>query len=280
MEAHSLTKTYADCKTVLLAGSAAGTAVDTLLFPLDTIKTRLQSQAGFMRSGGFRGLYSGLLSILLGSAPSAAAFFMAYETTKELLGPDQLSHSAYQTASHMAAASLGDLTSCLIRVPVEIVKQRTQTLSASSSYSTFKSTYQSEGLQGFYRGYFSMIAREIPFSVIQFPLWEFLKHKSFERSGQPATAAQSALCAAMAGGVAAALTTPLDVVKTRIMLAQKGTEEARGNVISVIQCLLREKGVAGLFVGFVPRVWLMAVGGAIFLGAYDKTKLIFSNITL
>ena len=32
-----------------------------------------------------------------------------------------------------------------------------------------------EGLAGFYRGYWSMIAREIPFSFIQFPLWEGLK---------------------------------------------------------------------------------------------------------
>ena len=33
----------------LAAGGAAGTAVDVALFPLDTIKTRLQSDAGFLR---------------------------------------------------------------------------------------------------------------------------------------------------------------------------------------------------------------------------------------
>ena len=33
----------------LAAGGAAGTAVDVALFPLDTIKTRLQSNAGFLR---------------------------------------------------------------------------------------------------------------------------------------------------------------------------------------------------------------------------------------
>jgi hypothetical protein len=36
---------------------------------LDTIKTRLQSQHGFMASGGFRGIYSGLLTAVIGSAP-------------------------------------------------------------------------------------------------------------------------------------------------------------------------------------------------------------------
>lgn len=55
----------------LLAGGAAGTSVDILLFPLDTIRTRLQSQKGFWSSGGFRGIYSGLLSASVGSAPTA-----------------------------------------------------------------------------------------------------------------------------------------------------------------------------------------------------------------
>lgn len=47
----------------------AGTAVDTALFPLDTLKTRMQSKAGFAASGGFRGVYSGLTTAVIGSAP-------------------------------------------------------------------------------------------------------------------------------------------------------------------------------------------------------------------
>jgi len=54
----------------LQAGGVAGTAVDTILFPLDTIKTRLQSAEGFAKSGGFTGIYSGLKSAVIGSAPS------------------------------------------------------------------------------------------------------------------------------------------------------------------------------------------------------------------
>ena len=46
-------------------------------------------------------------------------------------------------------------------------------------YATFQEAITgvraTNGLYGFYRGYWSMIAREIPFSFIQFPLWEGLK---------------------------------------------------------------------------------------------------------
>jgi hypothetical protein len=52
------------------AGSAAGTSVDVTLFPLDTVKTRLQSQAGFWGSGGFRGIYRGIGPAFVGSAPN------------------------------------------------------------------------------------------------------------------------------------------------------------------------------------------------------------------
>ena len=46
-----------------------------ILFPLDTLKTRLQSTQGFTKSGGFRGIYSGLASAASGSAPSGINLF-------------------------------------------------------------------------------------------------------------------------------------------------------------------------------------------------------------
>lgn len=67
----------------MVAGGCAGTSVDVALHPLDTIRTRLQSEAGFLKSGGFRGVYSGILAVTLGSAPGAAAFFSTYETMKK-----------------------------------------------------------------------------------------------------------------------------------------------------------------------------------------------------
>ena len=48
----------------------AGLSVDMALFPIDTVKTRLQSAKGFMNAGGFRGIYSGVGSAAVGSMPS------------------------------------------------------------------------------------------------------------------------------------------------------------------------------------------------------------------
>lgn len=67
--------------TALVAGGCAGTSVDVALFPIDTLKTRLQSPQGFIKAGGFRGIYNGLGAAAAGSAPGAALFFSTYEVS-------------------------------------------------------------------------------------------------------------------------------------------------------------------------------------------------------
>uniref|UniRef100_A0A8C5SQI9 Mitochondrial S-adenosylmethionine carrier protein n=1 Tax=Laticauda laticaudata TaxID=8630 RepID=A0A8C5SQI9_LATLA len=91
------------------AGGLAGVCVDLTLFPLDTVKTRLQSPQGFKKAGGFRGIYAGVPSAAVGSFPNAAAFFVTYEYTKAVLHTDG---SPYLSPIiHMMAASFGEVVS-------------------------------------------------------------------------------------------------------------------------------------------------------------------------
>ncbi|KAK7916744.1 hypothetical protein WMY93_012505 [Mugilogobius chulae] len=136
--------------------------------------------------------------------------------------------------THMLAASLGEVVACLIRVPAEVVKQRTQASPGSTTYHMLLTTLRQEGIRGLYRGYSSTVLREIPFSLVQFPLWEYLKTLWTRRQGHTLSSWQSAVCGAVAGAAAAFVTTPLDVAKTRIMLAKPGTTTASGNIPLVL----------------------------------------------
>ncbi|KAF8624419.1 hypothetical protein AX15_005897 [Amanita polypyramis BW_CC] len=203
----------------LLAGAMAGTAVDLLFFPIDTLKTRLQSAQGFVKAGGFRGIYKGVGSVLVGSAPGAAAFFSTYDTLKK----HSPLPSQYAPITHMVSASAGEVAACLIRVPTEVIKTRMQTSTygntAQSSLAAFQLVLRTQGLYGLYQGFRITVMREIPFTSLQFPLYEFLKRRRSVRIGErPLYAREAAVCGSIAGGVAAALTTPLDVLKTRVML--------------------------------------------------------------
>ena len=69
-----------DSGRALVAGAAAGLAVDISLFPMDTLKTRLQAPEGFRAAGGFKHVYRGLGPVALGSAPGSALFFVTYSS--------------------------------------------------------------------------------------------------------------------------------------------------------------------------------------------------------
>lgn len=47
----------------------AGTSTDLFFFPIDTLKTRLQAKGGFFANGGYKGVYRGIGSAFLASAP-------------------------------------------------------------------------------------------------------------------------------------------------------------------------------------------------------------------
>ncbi|XP_061252428.1 mitochondrial S-adenosylmethionine carrier protein isoform X1 [Bos javanicus] len=181
----------------LVAGGVAGVSVDLILFPLDTIKTRLQSPQGFYKAGGFCGVYAGVPSTAIGSFPNAAAFFVTYEYVKWILHTD--SSSYFMPVTHMLAASVGEVVACLIRVPSEVVKQRAQVSASSGTFHIFSNILCQEGIQGLYRGYKSTVLREIPFSLVQFPLWESLKALWSWRQDHVVDSWQSAVCGAFAG---------------------------------------------------------------------------------
>ena len=135
-----------------------------------------------------------------------------------------------------------------------------------------------------YRGAGITIAREIPFTVLQFTMWESMKEaygKRYLRSAETATsvietqipASTSAMFGSVAGAIAAGLTTPLDVIKTRVMLARRGDGAAGApvRVREIVRGIARE-GPGAFWRGITPRVTWIGIGGAVFLGSYQKAS--------
>eukprot|EP00871_Galdieria_phlegrea_P000826 jgi/Galph1/1744/GphlegSOOS_G409.1 len=259
----------------LISGAVAGAVVDFILFPLDTLKTRLQMRKGVKLTPQiFQGIYRGLGPALAASAPAGAAFFGTYDLTKRITS--QWITPKYQFLSHILAAIAGDIAGSSVRVPFEVVKQNLQASVYASSRQAVRSIIQQQGMTGLYKGWLSLVLREIPFDIIEFPLYEFLKSQwKQRRNGKDLYPWQSASCGSIAGALAAAVTTPLDVAKTRVML-QTGSNKYQGITQTLIY-IAKEEGVPSLFSGVVPRVLWIGLGGAIFFGSYETCKTWLTN---
>ncbi|KAF2686567.1 mitochondrial carrier protein [Lentithecium fluviatile CBS 122367] len=230
---------------ILLAGAVAAFTVDLLVYPLDTLKTRVQSPSYAKlythvatqkpNPALFRGLYQGVGSVIIATLPSSGAFFTTYERIKAFFTHINPSTSTHPNGIiptpviHAGASSIAELVSCAILTPAEVIKQNAQMVSAGSKTNATLQTlakFKSNPL-ALWRGYTALAGRNLPFTALQFPMFERLKEairKDRDRRGLTrGTILESgvitAVSAGAAGTVAAVITTPVDVVKTRIMLS-------------------------------------------------------------
>ena len=106
------------------------------------------------------------------------------------------------------------------------------------------------------------------------------KHRSFQESGR-CSPLEGAACGSVAGCIAAGLTTPLDVAKTRIMLTKTGPTLGILSTLKEVIIFVplpsnpssfqvyTSGGIKGLYSGVVPRVMWISGGGFVFFGAYE-----------
>lgn len=201
---------------------------------------------------------------------------MTYEATKRLMGTTV----DYAPLVHMVAASCGETVACTVRVPTEVIKQRMQTKQFTKTSAAVSHVLKTEGILGLYRGFLSTVAREIPFTCIQFPLYEYFKKSYAHVKGRRTEPYEAALMGSLAGAIAAAATTPLDVCKTRIMLSMKNQQNVKhyDGIISTMKRIAAEEGPRALFSGIGPRVMWISIGGSIFLGVYEKAVKTFVQL--
>jgi solute carrier family 25 S-adenosylmethionine transporter 26 len=167
----------------------------------------------------------------------AGAFFTTYEGVKSTFTKynPTLSGSSSpllpQPIIHSAASSIAELVSCAILTPAEVIKQNAQMVDTAKGEKTNATLqtlakFRSNPL-ALWRGYTALAGRNLPFTALQFPIFERLKqaikqHRE-DRGTRTNTLLENGLITAAsagsAGAFAAVVTTPVDVVKTRIMLA-------------------------------------------------------------
>lgn len=276
--------------SVLLAGGIGGAMGDTVMYPLDTIKTRQQGAPGVLKyrtmasttasilreEGLIRGVYRGYSAALLGSFPSTMMFFGVYETTKRYFKPQG---GIDETFVHLGAGFLGDLVSSIVYVPSEVLKTRLQ-LQGPYNNPFFKSGYnyrglshacrtiaRTEGLSTFFYGYKATLIRDLPFSALQFAFYEKFRASAQKYSGSSDISLGLELATGgAAGGLAGVLTTPLDVIKTRI---QTQTDGKIHGTMQGLRFIAQNEGLLRVFSGVGPRLVWTSIQSSVMLVCYQ-----------
>lgn len=214
----------------MVAGSIAGSVEHMAMFPIDTLKTRMQVLASgsggsvgqalrsVVKVEGALGLYRGIGAMGLGAGPAHAVYFSVYERCKSLLGGNLPGH---HPLAHAVAGVAATVASDAVFTPMDVVKQRLQL--KSSPYrgvvDCVGRIMREEGLKGFYASYKTTVVMNAPFTAVHFATYEAAKRLLMEIS--PGSANEERLLVHVTAGVAAGalagvVTTPLDVVKTRL----------------------------------------------------------------
>lgn len=176
-----------------LAGGLAGGLSNAIIYPIDTVKTMMQTDRNLrkfpqvlkkLRTTGYSRLYAGVTPAVVGSIPSSMLYFGSYEFMKRWLAihmPASVSHFTpiYRPSIHFIAAACGNLVSSIVFVPKEVIKQQLQAyrtgslpwntaraVSKINSWTICKIIYAESGIKGFFPSYKATLARNIPSAMV------------------------------------------------------------------------------------------------------------------
>lgn len=175
-----------------------------------------------------------------------------------------------------------DIAQAYQQVRIDALRQQQQRY-MSNSTATVASSYL-DGWDAYYTGYWENILYAYPADVIKFQCYEWLSRggSSNINSQKPKrlSPATGALYGAIATAVAQCVTTPLDVVRNRVMMTPATAAAAPVSYMESLVRLAREEGLAGLFAGVTPRVGKAILSGAIQFATYEETKQEFAKFFL
>ncbi|XP_060205941.1 uncharacterized protein LOC132633497 [Lycium barbarum] len=290
-------------------GAALFSGVSTALYPVVVLKTRQQvAQAhlscfktafSVVNHEGIRGLYRGFGTSLMGTIPARAVYMTALEVTKSNVGTATVRLGVPEpTAAAIAGAAAGlsaAVAAQLVWTPVDVVSQRlmVQGTHGSCKYlngiDAFRRILQTDGPKGLYRGFGFSILTYAPsnalwwasYSVTQRLVWSGYGCYLSKNGGNTTLRPDSktvmmvqGVSAAMAGGISALITTPLDTIKTRLQVLDGDENGRRGGptVAQTVRNLVREGGWMACYRGLGPRWASMSMSATTMITTYEFLK--------
>ncbi|KAI8884221.1 mitochondrial carrier [Backusella circina FSU 941] len=228
-------KTVSDSSTLEKIASAFSGAVITMSFmnPLDVVKTRLQEKgssnqyrgtldgiAKIVKKEGVFALWRSLVPGLVMALPSTGIYFVGYDHIRDAVRQTRFANTNVDIYSPLWAGGLARTMAALVVSPLELLRTRMQSTEGAGGFlgvwRGVSNMVKREGPQALWRGLVPTMLRDVPFSGLYWMGYEQIKQRLDAQQHITLSHFQTSFTAgATSGMVAAALTTPFDVIKTQ-----------------------------------------------------------------
>ena len=135
---------------------------------------------------GLGSLWSGLSPTLVLAVPTTVIYFTTYEYLKLKLVQTITQRQAenYMTAISLASGGLARTLACVIVNPLELIrtKMQSQKMAFGEVRKALEITVKSEGKVGLWKGVSASLMRDVPFSAIYWPCYEYLRPSEYNFS--------------------------------------------------------------------------------------------------
>lgn len=214
-------------------------------------------------------LYNGVFPNIFKEAPASALYLGIYEFAMTFLSQFTF-FEEFPLLAYLLSGALGELIGSMIRAPAEAVKTRNQT--GNTLTGSLKAVFvEPEGRKNTVKAWSSSLFRDVPAGAIQIAIFEVTKTAIINNPTidfDVNTLFSEAVLGGLGGGIGAFLTTPSDVMTTKIISSAKSDMALK----DVFAQVMKEDGPLGFFNGSLQRTayWAFAIG--IFLSVYCSLR--------
>jgi len=275
--------------------------------PIEVMKIRLQIQGELhhatatpkyrglfhgigvvVREEGIRGLYKGFTPALMREGLYASMRAGFYEPIKYLLGEDP-TKGGLPLYKKMFAGSIAGAFGAAVATPTDVVKVQMQaegkvnTPRYKNTYDAFSTIWQKEGIRGWYKGIVPTTQRAFILSAFFMPSYDHIKHLLIEYHVVKEDNFLTQIIAGMSAGIiVATVTSPIDVVKTRIMNQKAALEKGKPAPGPLYKgswdCIVRTfkaEGFRGFYKGYLPNVMRLGPHTLLSFVTYEQLRKLF-----
>jgi solute carrier family 25, member 39/40 len=271
-----------------------------------TFNSTLDGMRKIARNEGVYTLWRGLSPTLLMAIPANVIYFAGYDWLR-FSPKSPMFNKVSDTYAPLAAGSIARVLAAIAVSPIEMLRTRMQATSNQergvlrATMIGLKDMVSNEGYHSLWRGLTLTLWRDVPFSALYWWGYEYgrkqltvARHQAATLSGHPTQElshsqllTDSFLAGASSGAIAAFVTTPFDVGKTRQQTVLHGPDSQTVRLAKnlpenrtmprFLWHIYCTEGMSGLFKGWAARCLKVAPACAIMISSYEIGKKMARN---